>query len=385
MYNHTVKYDLIIRRVSNFFYNLSPSNLFILLLFISIIKNGIWIIPNSGMTLEIVKNPLKNPFDDSILISTWLELLILYTIGFDTLPELVFFRLFNFIAFLISTFIFLNRHVNISNLKKSILLFFIFPIVFTSTYWLSYDSLTLLLFSIVFLCHKSSVLVFLIGILLGLQHFEIAFISFVLLSILLWTNSSSDTFTLYKKSFTLFSLLGILLGKLILIQAFNYYKIDTSNSRLDQNQELLSTAIQSFANIHIILWSFFGVGWFIFFYFVKYSNFRITMVLPFMLAFLVTFVVKDQTRIVVIITYSLILFSVIANNSFLSNINKSLLKYTYLFWLIIPSFFIWEGIIRSSNIFYNLLLITDIIFELSWNPEKIIYLPFDFRFSWLPT
>jgi hypothetical protein len=84
---------------------------------------------------------------------------------------------------------------------------------------------------------------------------------------------------------------------------------------------------------------------------IKYAE-RGKAALPFILSLAVLMLLipflEDETRVLAIITFPLLTIFWLANPDFLKTLSKNLVSLLFLFWLIVPWLWIWEGHARGS-------------------------------------
>ena len=93
--------------------------------------------------LEIAKNPFENVFGSSTekyyLYSSWLSPFIAYILGIKSKIYFFIFHLFLLNLYLFLTISLIKKSIKTENLKKSLIIFLIFPVSMTSFYWVGYD------------------------------------------------------------------------------------------------------------------------------------------------------------------------------------------------------------------------------------------------------
>ena len=159
-------------KFNNFFTNsilkLNTRNILILLFLISLFKNGIWYHPALWNMLEIAKNPFENVFgletQKYYLYSSWLSPFFAYILGIKSKIYFFIFHLFLAILYLFLTITLIKKSIKTENLKKSLIIFLIFPVSMTSFYWVGYDSLILLLMVISLYKNRNYLITFMCSI-----------------------------------------------------------------------------------------------------------------------------------------------------------------------------------------------------------------------------
>ena len=206
------------------------------------------------------------------------------------------------------------------------LIFFVLPVSMVSFYWVGYDSLILLLFTLSVYYHKNLLVNILCAIGVGLQHFEIGMVSTGLLltcKILekLFHNKEKDIEISYLFIFTYF--IGLAIGKIILYNI--YAEEDLVGGRFVWAYNALLYLIYNFFfNFYNIAWFTLGVGWLIILkFFFDYNNRYPLIISLFLLLFTIMPLVDDHTRIYSTSSFIMIIYYVICNNDFLKTVSKA--------------------------------------------------------------
>jgi hypothetical protein len=156
------------------------SNLFSITFFIALMKSGIWVFPAIYASFVISQQPFQQPFsnpDDQYLMTTWFASYLANILGIKTLASFI---ILHFIFALYSIYLlfkFIRKNVEITEQGKSLLLFAMLPVASTIFYWVGMDSFTFLIMVIFLNVRKYPLVVLLLGVIGGLHHFEILFVS----------------------------------------------------------------------------------------------------------------------------------------------------------------------------------------------------------------
>jgi hypothetical protein len=226
----------------------------------------------------------------------------------------------------------------------------------TSFYWVGYDGLTLLLMLLALLAIKLKNLYFsmlasiLTGILMGLQHFEQAFVGFgFLLLYIIFLMTPSDSFSAEKRkelfARTSFVLIGIMGGKILLSAIIASHEIPLNSGRL--SWVLVGGKLQLrqlFLRFQSIVYSFLGVFWL-----PAIAGFIVSRKKSFWLGLFVLLlsfigIAADQTRVAAIVTFPIIFSAALDNPNFLKLMPDKLVTAYALTYIIEPYSWVWNGI-----------------------------------------
>ena len=356
--------------LTNFLENISQKKLIFLLLAISIVKTGIWYHPLLWHMLEIAKNPFENVFGNEahkyFLYSSWLGPFIGYMLNFTSKSSFFILHLLFSIFFLISFILLIKDRVEKNNQRTSIILFFVFPVSMISLYWVGYDSLLLLLFTISVYFHKNLLVTLLCSIGIGLQHFEIGIVSTGLLLTckIIEELSNKDKQKIdISYIFLLIYFFGLITGKIILY--YIYVDENLVGGRFSWAYNALLHLVYNFYfNFYNIAWFSLGVGWLVIFkFFFDYKNQYPLIISLLLLLFTVMPLVDDHTRIYSASSFIIIIYYIICNNNFLKTINKNEQAIIFVIWVLFPYSWIWQGDPRASMFQYDLAYLINFFFD----------------------
>lgn len=356
---------------------------FIFITFFIIIGNtGIWYMPNISTQYAVSQNLTINTFSDPnahYIYTNYLEPFIFNILGGTTLNEYLIFTLFITVVFL-SIFIiwFLRYHneIHSKNYYKFIPII-TFSIFFVPFYWIGMDGMTLLIMLLVMIYYRSRWSI-LFAILLGTQHFEQGIASFLLLlgSLFIYNIFSKEEYKWETLKKTVYIILGIILGKILLFSYFNIMGIEILGNRATYLENHLDMFVnQWFSGWQYIFFSLFGLGWIL-----VLKNIKIMY--PLLLASLVTFVfimtVGDQTRVGTIILFPSLFYWVFMNKEIYKNITIQFSILILAAFLLLPVIYVWGGYPFGSLLKYST-HITNIIknkddtidFSLPFNRDNI--------------
>lgn len=354
----------ILQNIENFIYRSPTWKLVSTILLIMLFKTGVWCIPSIEASRLIAQYPFMNPFEDPLghyLLWSWLGPFLAWVVGAE--GQCSFF-LFHFIFSIAFTFLFIKMlfvYFSDRDARTSLVLFSLLPVSATAYFWVGTDSITLFLMLCAFIFSGFWFITLLIGVALGMQHFEQAFCAFMGLSFAMSISKHFRVQIKYSTRWALTMLVGVIFGKLVLMGIFDYFNINVNSGRIYWIKlRFLSMLHQFFFHIHYILWSILGLGWIVV---LKYFE-KGRISLPFLLCLfgfmILLFFSEDQTRVFAIISFPLIATFWLFNCEFIGSLSKQLVSGLFLLWIIIPWGWVWQGMPKWSVFPY------DIAFFLSW-------------------
>ena len=350
--------------------NLSEKKLIFLLFAIALFKTGLWYYPGLWNMLEIAKNPFENVFGDEVgkyyLYSSWLSPYIAYLLNLTNKLSFFILHLLIALSFLIAFIFLIKKMVGKKYQKTSLIIFFIFPVSMTSIYWIGYDSLLLLLFTLAIYFNKNIFVNIVCSVGIGLQHFEIGIVSIGILlvyKILEKIFNSNEKNTNISFLFIVIFFLGVICGKIILYNI--YAEAYLTEGRFNWIYNALHHLIYNFYfNLYTILWFSLGVGWFIILkYFLEKKN-RYPLILSLLFLFMIMPLVDDHTRVYSACSFMLITYCIICNDNFLKTIKKKELALIFIIWVMFPYSWVWQGHFRESMFQYNVAYVLDYFFDI---------------------
>ena len=355
--------------------SLDLKKLFFFLTLIIILKIGVWYHPALWRLLEIS----INPFDNSAIIDpnahylyyNFLGGFVANFFGFNTKISFFLFHLFFSITFFFLYIYFVLQKLDKKLALLSIALFLVLPVSTTSFFWVGYDSITLtiMMLSIIFSHNLPLVLIF--GVLLGLQHFELTFLAALSLLVLNIYNKLSSKYSFLNLNYSIFIIIGILLGKFLLEYYFNQIGLNINSGRILYTFDYLKYFVfTAYFNFHNVIWFALSIGWLIiikYFFSKERNNFFIFIILG---QLLILFIVDDQTRVYANLSFLIIFSQILINKSFLQNIKNYEIAVLIFLWLIFPYGWAWQGVLRASMFTYDFAYLLNYFFNL-FNNESI--------------
>lgn len=329
-----------------------------IVLAISLVKTGIWYIPNFEASRLIALNPFTNPFrnwpDAHYLYWSWLGSFLAWTIGATGKWSFFLFHLLFSLAFTALALTLIFRRFSERQARTALILFSVLPASTTSYFWVSMDSITLFLMLLVIAIPRWLPMAFLIGVALGMQHFEQSFVGMggVAFALLLAKRYFVDVD--YSPRWALSSFAGIITGKIFLVKLFAHLGASVNSGRMYWVKGHLPEMLHQFAfHWQYIIYSSLGLGWIVV---IKYTEKR-KAAIPFLFSLgcmmLLLPISGDQTRVLAIVTFPLLAVFILFNKPFVDSIDNTLRSWLFLTWLVLPYVWVWGGNPRWSVFPYD--------------------------------
>lgn len=354
--------------------NLPRHSFIAVLLALVLLKTGIAEYTLFKQWALIAQNPFENPFWENTPINPedalafhflmWSHLLpfLCWCVGMVSASNVFWVSLFFAFAFfwglMRCTFCFLPEQSG----RIACLLFAIFPVSGIGFFMVGMDSFTLFLMGLTFIVglkinhltlNRGGIIAFLLGILLGMQHFEQGFLGVVaLLFAICFSKQQSSGLSF---SFCLSWVLGIVLGKLLLVLLFLYWQqnVPTRSEHFFRNAASYWSAFS--LNFQWAWFAGLGLGWVAVAHYVCQKRDVLPFLLPLLALCLLPIIAYDYTRVVAVATFPLLLQFVFLNADFLKNFPKATLNTLFVAWLFLP-FIYFFGRMQSAQGFYTLLV-----------------------------
>lgn len=372
--------------LEHFIFHAATWKLVTLILLVMLFKTGIWYIPNLEMSLALALNPFANPFTDPnahYLVWNWLSPFIAWLLGIKAFWAFFLLHLGFAVAFSALFIRLAFARLPEREARVALILFALLPVSATAYFWTGPDALTLLLLLVALALSSHALLIFLVGIMLGMQHFEQSLFAAggLLFAQILCRNlpskRSSPAGLAPTMKFPLTLLAGIAIGKLALTGIFSHFDMQVNSGRTFWLQEHLDLLLGAFFfHLHHILWTVLGLGWLVA---LKYAD-QGRQALPFFLALagllLLLLVSADQTRVLAIITFPLLTVYWLFNRPFLASFTNEQVAWLLLLWLLIPWGWVWIGEPRTSALPFDLAWLLHSVFGWFEIPENPALWPF---------
>lgn len=351
-----------------------------LLLALKVIHVGIWFIPNLASTREIALDPFRNPFGNpeaDYLLHTWLSPMLSWLIGANTFTEVLLLHLCITGLFLIVVTLTLFEILPEPQARVALIIFWSAPVSGVSLYWIGPDSLTLFLLASACVLNRRPPVVFVLGLLLGLQHFEQAVFGAISLVPLVMFPSRDRWVPNVAKSFVPVLFTGLVLGKIALLAIFSTFPEDVNSGRPYWLITNFASLTADFVSLPLItLWSGLGMCWIALAKFAQEVRCNARLLIALAIPCSVLPVVADPTRVLAITSFPLLYFTLLTSQKHLTRWDRPQAARWMVTAVVIPWLWVWGGTVHTSTFFYGavwLLNRTSGLFEL---PNDLALWPF---------
>lgn len=349
-----------------FIYRSERRHLILALCLIAFVKTGIWHIPNLGYFAAMAENPFVNPFadpDQHYLFWTWLGSFIAWAIGASSGGAFLALHLAFAVAFSALFVALLFRTLPEDAARTALVLFFLLPVSTTAWFWVGPDGLTLLLMAAALASPRWPPAVLVIGILLGMQHFEQGFFAAGALLFAVLVGRWQGLRGRYSILFAASLLAGVILGKLALMAIFNHFGVVVNSGRMHYLMTNISDLLGQFwFHWQVILWSVLALGWFLVYRSFDFGRRYAGMLVALAGLCLLLPISGDQTRVVAIASFPLAAAFWLLDEEFAAAMPKPTVAMLALLWLVVPYAWVWQGKPMWSAFPYDLGLVLHNLF-----------------------
>ena len=328
-----------------------------ILLALKVVHVGVWFIPNLALTREIALDPFRNPFGDPeahYLLHTWLSPLLSWLLGADTFTKVLLLHLCFTWLFLIVVTLTLFEALPEPQARVALIIFWSAPVSGVSLYWIGPDSLTLFLLASACVLNRRPSVVFVIGLLLGLQHFEQGMFGAISMLPLTLFPSRDRWAPNVGRSFIPLLFSGLVSGKIALLAIFSTFPEDVNSGRLYWLITNFASLTADFVSLPLItLWSGLGLCWIALAKFAREVRCGARVLVALAIPCSVLPVVADPTRVLAITSFPLLYFTVLTNHQHLTRWGGSQVTRWIVTAVLVPWLWVWGGEVHTSTVFYD--------------------------------
>lgn len=359
----------VLQRLQDFIYQAPRWRLVAVLLLATLVKTGLWFMPNLDSTALIAANPFVNPFsnpDAHYLLTSWLGLYVAWLVGATSEARLFcYFLVFSVLFSALFMRLLLTRLPDAAA-RSALVLFTVLPVSGTAYFWVGIDGITLCLMTLALLQRdRAPPLLLLTGILLGMQHFEQGLLGFgaVLLALLLarrWpaADAPGPGVAGYNLRWACCVLAGVILGKCLLQLLFQHFGLHLNSGRLYWLRQHLPALLgQTLLHLHLVLWSALGLGWVLVLTWMERGKAARPLLLALAGLLLLLPVSGDQTRVLALVSLPLLSVYWLLNPGFLDGLNRTLVSALFGLSMMLPWSWVWEGLPRWSALPFDIALL----------------------------
>ena len=338
-----------------------------LLAVLVVVKSGIWFIPNLDIYRQVSLNPFSNPFvgntNAQYLVWSWLGNYLAWILGIKTFGAFFAFHFLLSCAFLVTVALWIRANFNFHAARVVSVIFCSLPVASTSFYWVGMDSLTLFLLSLLLHFYRKPALACLVGVLVGLQHFEqgVFAIAGIFLVVLLEKVVDKSKIRLSVK-FVAASLAGVVIGRIVLNVLFTQLSFGLESDRTQLWLSNINGLFQVFVgNLDVTVWSTLACGWLVAFYVISKNTLSMWSVLAILaVGVLAGLMVFDESRVMEIVTFPVFMLFLYKHQDLLEKVRDNTLIAYFAIWLAVPWLWVLGGVTEKS------LLLTDLQWVIRW-------------------
>ena len=249
------------------------------------------------------------------------------------------------IAFMAVSYVVIRLNVPEKHRLAAVVILAIPPMIPASFNWIGYDSVTLLLLAVLVLAFRVPLIVGFVGVLIGMQHFEIGFVALIC-----WGLASfgvDDGHPVRKRSSIVLGLIGMIGGRLFVVGVALSQGVPPENERYSAAARLYRRAFVTFISAPgLLLWSLFGVLWIVVIAgYAKSTWTRRWSTSAVVLLIAVATTILDSTRVGVV-TASLLVFGLLVLNVKHLEVFSSprFIAAILLVFVLVPRIWLWEGV-----------------------------------------
>ncbi|MCK8787911.1 hypothetical protein M0638_26505 [Roseomonas sp. NAR14] len=369
-----------LRRVEALLFDTSPASFLLLLFGVMLLRTGVWLMPNLDLGALVARNPFANPFPDPeshYLLGNWLGPFLAWTLRFHR-PTfffalhaafgLAFTALFVALAF---------RRFPPREARVALILFAALPVSATAWFWIGPDGLTLLLLLAALALARRPPAVGLVGVALGMQHFEQGCLAAAGLLAATLLARRQGIATLCGPRAALALLAGVVLGKAGLHGILAWNGVAVRSGRLDWLAAHLGECLRQFLlHPHVVLWSVLGPGWLVALRYADLGRRSLPFFLPLGALLLLLPLAGDQTRVLAVVTFPLVAVFWLLDGSFLARTARAEAAGLFVVWAVTPWSWAWGGTPRWSALPYDFALVLNRLFGWFAVPPNPLPWPF---------
>lgn len=354
--------------------------LVVLVYLFALIKSGVWYFPSVGAYSSIANDPLfLEPVEYrlSYQVHNWLSAFLAWIAGATS--DLGFTLLhFGFsLAFYTTAVLTFRARLTDAQARAALVLFMALPMSFTSHFWIGIDGLTLWLIALTFALLRYLAVVFVLAILLGLQHFEQGIFA---ASAALWTAYIARRLG-YQQTMQIGTiwvmLAGVVVGKAMLSGLIWVQDVEVYQDRAGWLWVKLRMLLWDFfRGLPAILWSTLGVAWIFALFSLDRGRAALAPLIGLALLVPVLAITADQTRVFAIVSAPLLFNAWLLNPGALAAVSRPLVAGIFLAWLVVPIGWVASGEPKWSVLAYPFGALVQSTFGVELIEPSISYWPF---------
>ncbi len=363
--------------LTRWIYQSPPAGFALGLLSVMLLKTGIWVMPNLDVSQAIAKDPFASA-NHIYLVTNWLHLFLAWLAGaaHHAWAFMAFHLAFS-LGFVATFYLWARHELTDPQARTSLVMFACLPVSGTSFYWLGMDSVTLFLLMLALTTQRHPLAALLVGLTLGMQHFEQAIVALFGLGLYLAFEARNHSYHRSRLPWLGCLAIGAIVGKGTAIAVLHGSDIVVVGDRLAFLREHWPVMMKALAaNLHSVLWTLLAAGWFAAIYTLRFGRQMLSFWLAFVPLLAVLLLVEDQTRVFAIVSFPLLAFAWLFNPGFLERFSPRLVTALLAVWLVVPWYWSWRGVAYGSVLPYDLAVISHALWQWPTIPTNAYLWPF---------
>jgi hypothetical protein len=317
-----------------------------LLAAVMVVKTGVWHIPNLDSSIRIAQNPFilwEHRPSEQYIFTSWLSPFIAWAIGARHEALFLLLHLGYAIAFSALVTLLAFSRLDEAQARVSMIVFAVLPVSAQAYFWVGNDGLTLLLFASALASGGRPTLAGLIGIAIGLQHFEQGLFAFSALMVASYATTRFGGSAIFPWRTAAAILVGIVVGKLALTLIFHFAGMAIVG-RQGWLAEYFTTHLGQFwFRGQYMVWSALGLGWLVALRFADNGRSSLSFFVCLIGLMPLMLIVNDQTRVIANVTFPLLFAFWLANPQFLGSVERREAAALLTLWFVVPWAWVFAG------------------------------------------
>jgi hypothetical protein len=311
-----------------------------------------------GDAYRLTQDPFAQISSDpdlQYLTWSWLQPFLAWLLGLNDGPRYFLFTLAISVATGIVFFAYCFRTFEGESARKAILIFAVLPVSGIVYYRLGLDGATVLLLICAFVARRKLPWVLVLGVLLGMQHFEQGACSAAILGGAMLVDAYRKRSLQPGLGFPAALFAGVLAGRLVLIAIFDAYDM-TGAGRADFVAKYLGEMPRDiFLGLPVSLWSGLGLGWLLLPRFHQEAGRKAGFYVALALCLPLLFVTLDTTRVMAILLLLPILHYWFGDDALVRRISRREAAILGTIWALFPWIYTIKGAVYTSVLPRNIL------------------------------
>jgi hypothetical protein len=323
------------------------------IILLQFVKHGFQLQPNFDVAVtKIALNPFQSftdlPPGAQYVTSSWFMPAVLYFLRVSSETAMIWFHIAVALGYYVVTYLNVKRFVPDDSRLTAIVIIGLLPSTASAFNWLGYDTVILLLISLLIAASHSLILSFFVAIALGMQHFEIAVVS--MLCWLIVSRGIATQSHLRTITFIVAAGLGLAMGRITVAVILASDTSASTSDRLDIAQQIYRKALANFAVAPMaVLWSTIGVT--SIYLIITLASRKVTplwILSGIIIPWIAAGTTLDSSRVGAVSVTLAIMATVFSSPHTLRAVPRYALFTMVVLFLIIPRVWIWEGAYEPS-------------------------------------